>query len=135
MLIFNYVPLPRGINIAKADKLIGLAEAVGLPGREALERLARGVALKDGPTQPCRLKRLEKDPELPARTPPIRFRRNIPTAWIEITLTEGRNRQVRRMTAAIGIPTLRLVRVSHGPFRLEGLQPGEWRLVKSGLPG
>ena len=104
------------------------AQVERLPSREALARLARGLVLKDGPTKPCRVRLLGNDPELPARTPPIRFRKNVPTSWIELTLREGRNRQVRRMTAAIGHPTLRLVRVSHGPFRLQGLQPGEWRL-------
>ena len=104
-----------------------------VPGREDLERLVRGIALRDGPTKPCRVRLLDHEPELPARASPIRFRKNVPTAWLEITLREGRNRQVRRMTAAIGHPTLRLVRVSHGPFRLKGLQPGEWRLEKSGL--
>lgn len=107
------------------------AQVERLPSPEALALLAKGPALKDGPTKPCRLRLLEKEPELPARTPPIRFRKNVPTAWLEITLAEGRNRQVRRMTAAIGHPTLRLVRVSHGPFKLQGLRPGRWRLEKS----
>ncbi len=103
------------------------AQVERLPGPEALDHLVKGLVLKDGPTRPCQLRLLKKEPKLPARTPPIRFRKNVLTAWLEITLTEGRNRQVRRMTAAIGHPTLRLVRVSHGPFRLRGLQPGEWR--------
>jgi 23S rRNA pseudouridine2457 synthase len=103
------------------------AQVERLPGAEALGAMARGLVLKDGPTKPCRVKVLEKEPELPARLPPIRVRKNIPTAWLEITLSEGRNRQVRRMTAAIGHPTLRLVRVRHGSFRLQGLRPGEWR--------
>lgn len=107
------------------------AQVERLPSSEALALLAKGLVLKDGPTNPCRLRLLEKEPELPTRTPPIRFRKNVPTAWLEITLAEGRNRQVRRMTAAIGHPTLRLVRVSHGPFRLQGLHAGEWRLEKS----
>lgn len=101
-----------------------------LPGEESLARLSTGIVLKDGPTKPCRVKLRSVEPELPARVPPIRVRRNIPTAWLEITLTEGRNRQVRRMTAAVGHPTLRLVRVSHGSYRLDGLRPGEWRLVR-----
>ena len=104
------------------------AQVERLPSPEALALLVKGLVLKDGPTKPCGARLLEKEPELPARTPPIRFRKNVLTAWLEITLAEGRNRQVRRMTAAIGHPTLRLVRVSHGPFRLRGLQPGEWRL-------
>lgn len=92
----------------------------------ALEQLARGVVLNDGPTRPA-LARALPDPALPDRDPPIRFRRAIPTFWIELTLFEGRNRQVRRMTAAVGYPTLRLVRVSIGPWSLAGLTPGAWR--------
>jgi len=103
------------------------AQVERLPGPRALASLAGGIVLRDGPARPCRLRLLKKEPQLPARTPPVRFRKNVPTAWLELTLTEGRNRQVRRMTAAVGHPTLRLVRVSHGPFRLRGLRPGEWR--------
>jgi len=95
-------------------------------GEEALERLCRGVRLSDGVTRPARARRLD-DPGLKPRVPPIRVRRAIPTSWLEITLHEGRNRQVRRMTAAVGHPTLRLVRVAVGPWRLDGLAPGEWR--------
>ena len=104
------------------------AQVERLPSPEALALMAKGLVLKDGPTKPCRVRLLEREPKLPARIPPIRFRKNTPTAWLDITLAEGRNRQVRRMTAAIGHPTLRLVRVSHGPFRLQDLQPGDWRL-------
>jgi 23S rRNA pseudouridine2457 synthase len=92
----------------------------------ALARLCRGVTLSDGPTRPAHARRLP-DPGLPPRDPPVRVRRAIPTSWIELTIREGRNRQVRRMTAAVGHPTLRLVRVAVGPWRLEGLAPGEWR--------
>ena len=108
-----------------------LAQVEKIPTPKSLDLLAKGLVLKDGPTKPCRVRLLKKEPELPERNPPIRFRKNIPTAWLEITLTEGRNRQVRRMTAAIGHPTLRLVRVSHGPFGLRGLEPGKWRLENS----
>ena len=104
------------------------AQVERLPSPESLARLAEKLILKDGPTLPCRPRLLEKEPALPLRTPPIRYRKNVPTAWVEITLTEGRNHQVRRMTAAIGHPTLRLVRVSHGPFKLQGLAPGQWRI-------
>lgn len=110
------------------------AQVEGQPDAQALARLAQGLALKDGLTKPCRARLLAGEPELPARVPPIRFRRNIPTAWLEITLTEGRNRQVRRMTAAVGYPTLRLLRVSHGPYRLRGLNPGEWRPAPRDCP-
>lgn len=92
----------------------------------ALEQLRRGVLLNDGRTKPARAERIE-EPALPPRVPPIRVRRDIPTCWIELALREGRNRQVRRMTAAVGHPTLRLVRAAVGPWRLDGMQPGQWR--------
>jgi 23S rRNA pseudouridine2457 synthase len=98
----------------------------GVPGAEALRQLSAGVALRDGLTKPARVALMEA-PELWPRTPPIRDRRLIPTAWLSITLTEGRNRQVRRMTAAVGLPTLRLIRHSIGPWQLESLSPGQWR--------
>ena len=100
-----------------------------VPDDEALKKLSRGVTLADGPTLPCRVKLLDAEPDLPPRTPPIRFRLNVPTAWLELTLKEGRNRQVRRMTAAIGHPTLRLVRAGIGRLSLAGLAPGKWRWV------
>jgi 23S rRNA pseudouridine2457 synthase len=99
----------------------------GEPDEVALERLAGGVIVQGIPTRPAKVKLLAHEPALPPRNPPVRFRKSVPTAWIEITLTEGRNRQVRRMTAAVGYPTLRLVRIAMGKLRLEGLQPGEWR--------
>jgi 23S rRNA pseudouridine2457 synthase len=102
------------------------AQVEGTPSPEALDRLARGVRLGDGTTRPAVVSAIEA-PELWPRTPPIRERKNIPTAWLSITLTEGRNRQVRRMTAEVGHPTLRLVRVNVGPWKLGGLGPGEWR--------
>jgi 23S rRNA pseudouridine2457 synthase len=104
------------------------AQVEGMPGTEALEKLRCGVQLNDGRTRPAEVC-LIRQPDLWPRDPPIRMRRNIPTAWIELTITEGRNRQVRRMTAAVGLPTLRLVRVAVGPYRLTGLGPGEWREV------
>ncbi len=99
----------------------------GTPRPDALHALCTGVALADGPTRPARVRCLAEPPGLWPRTPPIRFRRAIPTAWLEITLREGRNRQVRRMTAAVGLPTLRLVRCAVGPWRVDGLAPGAWR--------
>ncbi|MBI5201113.1 MAG: pseudouridine synthase [Elusimicrobia bacterium] len=108
-----------------------LAQVDRIPDLDALEKLRRGPKLADGPTRPCRVQLLPHDPDLPPRDPPIRFRKNVPTSWLEITLTEGRNRQVRRMTAAIGHPTLRLVRVRIGPFRIEGLPPGKYKQVSN----
>jgi len=102
------------------------AQVEGIPDGEAIARLQRGVSLKDGPTAPAQA-RVMAAPALWDREPPIRYRAAIPTAWIELTITEGRNRQVRRMTAAVGFPTLRLVRWSVGPWTLEGVAPGAWR--------
>ncbi len=100
----------------------------GIPTPEAIRQLAQGVTLRDGPTRPATVQRIAP-PRIWERTPPIRERRAIPTDWLAITLTEGRNRQVRRMTAAVGYPTLRLVRASIGPWSLGALQPGEWQTV------
>ncbi|MDX3894605.1 MAG: pseudouridine synthase [Pusillimonas sp.] len=98
----------------------------GQPGLEQLQCLRQGVLLKDGPTLPAQV-RLIDEPDIWPRNPPVRFRKSIPTAWLELTIREGRNRQVRRMTAAVGLPTLRLLRIRIGPWRLEGLAPGQWR--------
>jgi len=104
------------------------AQVEGIPSEEALATLSRGVALKDGPTRPAEASRIEGDPPgLWPRTPPVRFRKSVPDCWIELTITEGRNRQVRRMTAAIGHPTLRLIRCRVGDWTLDGLPSGTWR--------
>lgn len=100
----------------------------GAPKETDLDKLRKGVELKDGMTLPAKIE-LMKEPHLWERNPPVRFRANIPTTWLSITITEGRNRQVRRMTANIGFPTLRLVRHSVGNIKLEGLQPGEWKEI------
>lgn len=105
-----------------------LVQVDRLPDDEALEALRRGVRLKDGPTRPARVRRIDA-PELWPRDPPVRFRKNVPTAWLELFITEGRNRQVRRMTAAVGFPTLRLVRFQVGDHQLGDLAPGTWREV------
>lgn len=105
-----------------------LVQVEGIVTAEVLDTLCRGVRLKDGLTRPARARQID-EPRLWPRHPPIRERKHIPTGWLEITLTEGRNRQVRRMTAAAGLPTLRLVRWSIGPWQLEQLQPGEYRLI------
>lgn len=104
-----------------------LAQVEGLPSDDALHHLATGVDLKDGRTRPAEAERLESAPALPERDPPIRVRQTVPDCWIRLTLTEGKNRQVRRMTAAVGHPTLRLVRERIGPIGYDGLAPGEWR--------
>ena len=100
----------------------------GDPDEARLEALRRGVELGDGPTLPARATRIEA-PSLWPRDPPVRFRKTVPDAWLELVLREGRNRQVRRMTAAVGLPTLRLVRVGMGDVALDALAPGEWRQV------
>jgi 23S rRNA pseudouridine2457 synthase len=104
----------------------------GEPSEAQLQQLRDGVQLNDGPTLPAEACLLEA-PELWDRNPPVRFRKSIPTAWLEQVIREGRNRQVRRMTAAVGLPTLRLVRVRIGPFSLDDLQPGQWREVPARL--
>jgi len=101
----------------------------GTPTRAALAQLRRGVRLRDEMTLPAEAEEIAQ-PSIWARTPPIRVRRNIPTSWLALTLREGRNRQVRRMTAAVGLPTLRLVRVRIGDHALGELQPGEWRELR-----
>ena len=107
------------------------AQVEGVPTAEALERLRRGVVLNDGPTKPAGARLLAEPAALWPRDPPIRFRAAIPTAWIELVLREGRNRQVRRMTAAVGFPTLRLIRYAVGEWTLDGLAPGAWREILS----
>lgn len=103
-----------------------------IPTPTAIDQLRKGgLVIQNYRTRPTQVRLLEEEPPLPDRDPPIRYRKSIPTAWIEITLTEGHNRQVRRMTAAVGFPTLRLVRVAIGHLQLQGLAPGEWRNVTS----
>jgi 23S rRNA pseudouridine2457 synthase len=101
----------------------------GQPNEAALQALRQGVQLNDGTTLPARARLMEPPPQLWQREPPIRMRLNKPTSWIELAIREGRNRQVRRMTAAVGHPTLRLVRAAIGPYTLDGLAPGHWLTV------
>ncbi len=103
-----------------------LAQVEGEFGETALNALRNGVRLKDGPTQPAEVERID-DPQLWPRDPPIRVRKSVPDCWIRLTIREGRNRQVRRMTAAVGHPTLRLVRISIGAWTIDGLSPGTWQ--------
>lgn len=102
----------------------------GQPDAPALAALREGVVLRDGPTRPAQARLMAEPLGLWPRDPPIRYRAAIPTAWLELTIREGRNRQVRRMTAAVGHPTLRLIRGAIGPWSLDGLAPGQWRAVR-----
>lgn len=103
-----------------------LAQVEGEVGDAALAALRAGVRLKDGQTRPAEARRIDP-PDLWDRDPPVRYRKSVPDSWIELTIAEGRNRQVRRMTAAVGLPTLRLVRWCVGEWTVDGLAPGEWR--------
>lgn len=102
-----------------------LAQVEGEPEPEQIKALANGVLLKDGMTLPAKVTQIS-EPKLWVRKPPVRFRKSVPTSWLSISICEGKNRQVRRMTAAVGLPTLRLVRVQVGEFTLGGLAPSEW---------
>ena len=107
---------------------IYLAQVEGVPDAAAVAALRAEVTLKDGPARAAAAEAVPA-PDLPPRVPPVRVRRSVPDHWLRITLTEGRNRQVRRMCAAVGLPVLRLVRVAVGPWALDGLAPGAWREV------
>jgi 23S rRNA pseudouridine2457 synthase len=100
------------------------------PSEESLQRLREGVVIEGRKTRPAEVRLLDGEPNLPLRSVPIRFRKTVPTAWIELTIREGRNRQVRKMTAAVGHPTLRLVRIKIGNISMDALQPGQWKIIK-----
>lgn len=128
-----------GLQAAIADprrklEKVYWVQVEGVPQEAQLEELRRGVALREGITRPAGARAIDEPAALWPRVPPVRFRKAIPTTWIELRLREGRNRQVRRMTAAVGLPTLRLVRSAIGPWTLDGLAPGEWREVEAHLP-
>lgn len=107
------------------------AQVERVPRERDLKLLRHGVVIQGYHTRPAQVRLLSEAPDLPPRDPPVRFRKNVPTAWIELILIEGKNRQVRRMTAAVGYPTLRLVRVAIGDLQLGNLRPGEWRELTS----
>ncbi len=110
------------------------AQVEGTPTEAALEQLRQGIELKDGLTAPAEITLMQEPPDLWARQPPVRYRATIPTSWLSLVLREGRNRQVRRMTAAVGYPTLRLIRYAIDPWTLDGLQPGQWREIEQPWP-
>jgi 23S rRNA pseudouridine2457 synthase len=130
MLLTDFGPWQARISQpgSPLDKVYRV-QVEGTPRDEALERLRRGVVLNDGPTRPAPARVIDEPPGLWPRVPPIRVRKSIPTAWLELELSEGRNRQVRRMTAAVGLPTLRLIRWAIGPWNIANLAPGEWREI------
>jgi 23S rRNA pseudouridine2457 synthase len=108
-----------------------LVQVEGIPGAEALESLRRGVLVRGRVTAPAEAELLDPPPDIPSRSTPIRARKEIPTSWIRLVLREGKNRQVRRMTAAVGHPTLRLIRTALGRVTIAGLAPGAWRVLSS----
>ena len=127
LLLTNHGPLQAHIADPrfKMEKTYWV-QVEGIPDEAALQRLRTGVELKDGMTLPAKARLLPSRPALWERDPPIRVRQNIPDSWVELIIREGKNRQVRRMTAAVGHPTLRLVRAAIGPYSIEQLQPGQW---------
>ncbi len=109
-----------------------IAQVEGIPTADAILKLSRGgIIIQGHRTLPCSVRLLEIDPNFPPRVPPIRIRQSIPTSWLELVLTEGKNRQVRRMTAAVGFPTLRLIRIAIGKFTTPDLQPGFWKQLSA----
>ncbi len=134
LLLTNNGALQHQIAHPKFDKEKSYwVQVEGDINHEALLQLAKGVQLKDGLTKPAKVKRID-EPKIWPRNPPIRERQNIPTSWIELTITEGKNRQVRRMTAAVGFPTLRLIRYRIGDWTIEDLEPGQCTLITAKAP-
>ncbi|MGK7956227.1 MAG: pseudouridine synthase [Crocosphaera sp.] len=140
LLLTNNGPLKHRLSHRQfAHPRTYLVQVEGIPDNATLNPLRQGLMIKDYRTRPAQVKLLDNPPLIPPRDPPIRYRKTVPTSWLEITLTEGRNRQVRRMTAAVGYPTLRLIRIAIGVQKkektlnltLEGLNPGQWRKLSS----
>jgi 23S rRNA pseudouridine2457 synthase len=117
----------RLLEPSRAHPRVYWAQVEGVPSEEALNRLSRGIEVRGRMTLPCRARLLDPPPKLPPRVPPVRARKTVPDRWIALELVEGKNRQVRRMTAAAGHPTLRLYRAQIGGFKAPGLAPGQWR--------
>lgn len=128
MLLTNYGQLQYRLSHPQFEhQRTYCAQVERIPGPDAIALLEQGVTIEKYRTRPAKVQLLDFEPQLPPRNPPIRFRKNVPTAWLEISLTEGKNRQVRRMTAAVGFPTLRLVRVAIAHLKLGELELGQWR--------
>ncbi|MEA5578513.1 pseudouridine synthase [Anabaena sp. UHCC 0451] len=128
MLLTNNGPLQHRLSNPRfGHQRTYWVQVERIPDPEAINKLCTGVEIQNYRTRPAQIRLFLEEPTVSERNPPIRVRKNIPTAWLEMTLTEGKNRQVRRMTAALGFPTLRLIRISIAHLQLKGLQPGEWR--------
>lgn len=131
LLLTNDGPFIKKVTDPKNEKeKTYWVQVEKIPEKSDLEKLKKGVVIKGYKTKPCKVRILDPEPVVPERNPPIRERKNIPTCWLEIKITEGKNRQVRRMTAAIGFPTLRLIRVAIGKLELGDLTPGSYREVR-----
>ena len=130
LLLTNDGSFQHQISHPKFNKAkVYWVQVEGAPDDAALRALKQGVLLNDGWTKPAKVQVMQTPVHLWQRNPPVRFRANIPTTWLSITITEGKNRQIRRMTAHIGHPTLRLIRTQIGPWQLNHLQPGQWRVI------
>jgi len=128
LLLSDEAPLnERLLHPKKAHKRTYWAQVERFPDAAAIHRLERGILIQGYKTFPCKVRVLDPQPEIEPRDPPIRFRKNVPDTWIELVLVEGKNRQIRRMTAAVGHPTLRLIRVAIGKFEMTDLASGKWR--------
>lgn len=131
LLLTDDGPLIERLLNPKSDKQkIYWVLVERVPTEEELQKMRSGLKIEDYKTRPCEVSILDPQPQLPPRDPPVRVRKTVTDVWLEVKLTEGKNRQVRKMTAAIGHPTLRLVRIAIGKLKLENLAPGEWREVK-----
>ena len=131
LLLTNDGPLINKLLDPKHEKIKTYwVQVERIPSEESLEHLSRGVVIEDYKTRPCKIKILNPQPEIPERNPPVRFRKTVPTCWLEVKITEGKNRQIRKMTASIGHPTLRLIRIKIGNLSLGDLAPGEFRRIR-----